>query len=139
MALTFGFFADAAATTPVVSLYFSQADSAPVAQDRIVYFASANAARRCQADSDPGIDPILVSIADAAPVTGSPASDIKLALSSGGLASAVAGAALALPATINGGFANAIPIHVRVLDSTGVVGVKTDLRLTTNPLRESAL
>lgn len=138
MALTFGFYSDPALTTPVdARLPFVQTISAPTAVDAMVYFGSPLAGRLCQAASDPGVDPVVISIIDAAPGTGSPAADVKLALSSGALAGATGGANLVLPAIIDGGFGNAIEIHVRVLDSTHASGLHVDLSVMTNPIEES--
>lgn len=137
MATTFGFFSDAALTTPLAAhLLFIQPVSSPTAVDKVVYFGSATASRKAMADSDPGVDPIVISITDAAGGSGSPASDVKLALSSGGLASATGGAPLTLPAEINSGSGGAVAIHIRVLDSTHAFGLNNDLSLTTNTLAE---
>lgn len=137
MATSFGFFSDAALTTPVAArLLFIQAVSGPVAVDKVVYFGSATASRKAMAASNPGVDPVVISIADAAGGSGSPASDVKIALSSGGLAAATGGASLNLPAEIDSGSANAIAIHIRVLDSTHAFALNQDLSLTTNALAE---
>jgi len=123
MALSFAFHSDAALTTPVAArLPFVQAVSDPVAVDRVLYFGSPRAGRICQAASAPGTDP---------------AGDVRLALSAGGLDTAVGGAALDLPETIDGGMAWAIAVHIRVLDSTHASGVHNDLSLVTNTLREA--
>lgn len=138
MALSFAFHSDAALTTPVAArLPFVQAVSDPVAVDRVLYFGSRLSGRVCQAASDPGVDPVVVAIADANPGAGSPAGDVRLALSAGGLDTAVGGAALDLPETIDGGMAWAIAVHIRVLDSTHASGVHNDLSLVTNTLREA--
>lgn len=50
-----------------------------------------------------------------------PTTEIKLALSSGGLSSAVAGAALSLGPTINGGSANAVAVYIRVTNTVSTV------------------
>ncbi|MBI2278205.1 MAG: hypothetical protein HYU74_12695 [Dechloromonas sp.] len=137
MAITFGFFSDSALTTPIAApLQFVQADTSPVPADKIVYFGSPTANRVVEAESNPGSDLIVVSVDDAGPGTGSPAADVKLALSAGGLDAAVGGAALNLPSSVLSGAANAIAIHIRVTDSTHSIGLKTDLSLTTNPLAE---
>jgi len=137
MATTFGFFSDAALTTPLSArLLFTQAVSSPAAVDKVVYFGSATASRKAMANSAPGVDPIVISITDAAGGSGSPTSDVKLALSSGGLAAATGGASLTLPVEIDSGSANAIPIHIRVLDSTHAFALNQDLSLTTNTLAE---
>ncbi len=137
MPLSFGFFSDPALTTPVSArLQFVQDVAAPAAADKCIYFGSPLPGRVCKAASAPGVDPVTVSVSDASPGAGSPAGDVKLALSSGGLAAATGGAALSLPATVASGVAAAIAIHIRVLDSTGSSGVHVDLGVTTNALKE---
>ncbi len=138
MALSFAFHSDAALTTPVAArLPFVQAVSDPVAVDRVLYFGSPRAGRICQAASAPGTDPVTISIADANSGAGSPAGDVRLALTASGLDTAVGGDPLVLPATIAGGVAGAVAVHVRVLDSTHASGVNRDLALITNTLRET--
>lgn len=137
MPLSFGFYSDAALTTPVAaSLSFYQEATDPVAESKIIYFGSTNAAKTLKAASAPGVDQIVLSVSDAAPGAGSPAADVKLALSAGGLATATGGASLSLGAQLAGGVANAVAIHIRVLDSTEVSAINTDLALATNNLRE---
>jgi len=138
MALSFGFYADPALTTRLGSrLAFVQDHLAPAAADKVIYFGSPLPGKTCRANSSPGVAAITVSPTDAAPAAGLPASTLRLALSAAGLASATPGASLALPATVLSGVANAIPIHMRVLDSLHVVGVYNDLGLTTNQLIET--
>lgn len=139
MAITFGFFTDPALTTPLVArLQFVQAVSSPTPADKVLYFGSPELGRVCQANSSPGVDPIVVSIADASPGSGVPPADVKLALSAAGLDSAVGGASLTLPATVASGVDGALEIHIRVLDSTHVGGLDTGLSLVTNTLAEYA-
>lgn len=139
MAVSFGFFSDPALTTPLLSrLQFLQAVSSPSPQDNMVYFGSPLSGHFCQANSNPGVDPVAVSIVDATPGVGTPVTDVKLALSSGGLTGATGGAALSLPARIDGGIDGAVEIHIRVLDSTHASALDVGLSLTTNTLVESA-
>ncbi|MBP9803899.1 MAG: hypothetical protein KBE22_03190 [Candidatus Accumulibacter sp.] len=138
MAITFKFYSDAALTTEITAaLAFSQASSSPTAVDKVVYFGSSAASKTARASSNPGVDQITVSIVDAASGTGSPATDVKIAATSGGLASATAGASLNIGTQVTSGSANAKAIHIRVLDSTGVVATNTDLSLQTNSIIES--
>lgn len=65
--------------------------------------------------------------------------EVRLALDSGGLAQALPGAALAIGPEILSGSANAVEIWARIDDATDVVGTETELRLTTNLLRETAV
>lgn len=57
--------------------------------------------------------------------------EIKLALSNSGLASAIAGASLAIGTVINGGVANAVPVHLRIDDATAIVGTASELGIVT--------
>ena len=104
----------------------------------MVYFGSPLAGHVCQAESAPGVDPVTVNVVDAASGSGSPASNVYLALTAGDLDTAVGGAPLDLPAAIEGGVANALAIHIRVLDTTHASGVHADLSLETNALGEWA-
>lgn len=138
MAITFKFYSDAALTTAITApLAFSQSTPSPTANDKVVYLGSVASGKTAEAASDPGVDPILVSIIDAASGSGSPATDVKLAATSGGLATATAGAPLNIGTQILSGSANAVEIHIRVLDSTGIVATNTDLSLETNYLVEA--
>lgn len=137
MALTFGFFLDAALTTPIASApQFVQAVTSPTPADKVVYFGSPTAGRVAKRESNPGTDPILVSASDSSSGTGSPASDVKLALTAGGLASATGGAALNIGTTVEGGAVNAVPIHIRVTDSTHVAALNTDLSIVASTIAE---
>lgn len=93
---------------------------------------------KIQADSDPGIDQIVVSIADADGGTGVAASAIKLALTSAGLGSATGGASLNVGATILGGAANAVPVYFRWSNAVGS-GTYTDISLEITARREVAV
>lgn len=143
MTTSFGLFHDAALTQPIASgteLTATQETSGllgPV--DKTIYLGSTNAANKIQAVSNPGVDPIVLSITDSAPASGSPATEFKLALTSGGLATATAGAALTLSHTINGGAANAVPIYTRRTSALAVAGSYTDLSLDTNSIIETPI
>lgn len=76
-------------------------------------------ARKLQAASDPGVDPLVVSIVDASPGGGVEAAHIKLALTQVDLGSAVAGDPVNLPATIQGGAVNAVKVWFRWANSVG--------------------
>lgn len=143
MTITFAFFHDSALTQQIdaSNKLTATQDAAgglgPV--DKIIYFGSTNSANKVQVVADPGITPITVIVSDADAGTGAPAIEVKLALSSGGLDSAVAGAALELSHTINGGVLNAVPIHVRRTSALATTGVYTDITLAAQELQESAI
>lgn len=143
MTISFKFFHDAALTQPIASgteLTATQETSGllgPV--DKTIYFGSINSANKIQAVSNPGVDAITVTPTDAAAGTGAPATEFKLALTSGGLATATAGGALSLSATINGGVANAIPVYTRRASALAVAGTYSDISLNTNSIIETPI
>lgn len=115
MALTFGFYTDAALTTPVsAALPFVQTTS-PTPVDRVLWFGSRRADRVCRASGGGAI-----TLAPSGPGSG----DVRLALSSAGLGIATPGAALALGSEVAGGLAHAVAVHVRVLDTSGAIGTR---------------
>ena len=139
MALSFRFYMDAQLTTPfsgnLVATQNVDGSSDPVV--RAVYLGSVTASRRLQANSNPGVDQITVSIVDAAPSTGNPATDVTLALTENGLAAATPGASLNLGVQVLSGAINCVPVWVKVDDSTLTIGSSTELSLTTTALRET--
>lgn len=143
MATTFKFYHDSALTQEITSAdpLTATQDSANLLADvdTVIYLGSTNAANKIQAVSNPGVDPIVVSIVDADAGTGAPATEFKLALSSGGLATATAGAALNLSNTIDGGAANAVPIYTRRNSVLATPGTYTDVSLETNSVIESPI
>lgn len=128
---SFFFYSDAGLTAPLTgTLDFAQSvDGSTGAQVMTLYYGSAASDRVLRAAANPGVDSIVLSVVDAAVGAGSPASDVTLALEPT-FASRAPGAALNMGVQINGGVANAIPVYVRVQDSTGTIGVNTDLTLT---------
>lgn len=137
--ITFGFFSDASLKTPIEArLQFIQESSVPTQADKVIYFGSPEVGHVVKATSNPGTDPILVSVADALPAGGNPSTDVRLALSAAGLDTATGGADLDLGVELASGVSGAVAIHMRVIDSTGVVGKKVDLSLITNDLTEWA-
>lgn len=142
MAFTFGLFEDAGLVTPKVgNLVIQQnADGSTPPIDNVLYLGSVDVTRKLQAESDPGVDNIVVSIVDSDIPSGHPASEVKLALTLIGLDSATGGVALDLGVTeILGGIAGAIPIYSRVDDTTQVVGTSTELSFVTNNAIEVAV
>lgn len=105
-------------------------------QDFQLWLGSVAASKTLQAESNPGTDQIALSVVDSAVGTGHPASEVKLALTQGGLTGATGGASLNLGTSITSGVANAVTFWVGIQDSTGVVGTSTELSVQTNLLRE---
>jgi hypothetical protein len=141
MAVSFKFFHDAALTQEITALnpLTATQDTAGVlgAVDKTIYFGSPLAGNKAQDAASPGVAAIVISVLDADALSGAPASEFKLALTSGGLATAVAGAALTLSHTINSGVANAVPVYTRRDSALTVAGAYTDLSLATQSLIET--
>jgi hypothetical protein len=137
MAITLDFYDDAGLTTVNTSIGATQADDGTSpAVDRVVYLGSTASGKRFQAASNPGTDQIVVSIADSAVGSGLAATAVKLATSSGGLNTAVAGDPLSIGTEVLSGSANKVAIHVRIDTPAVAAGTYTDLSLTTNTLIE---
>lgn len=143
---TFGFFSDSTLTVPITTITSSQnADGSSNPTQHHVYFGSLGSAggdtsdRKVQANSNPGTDQVAVSITDSNVGSGHATTEVKLSLTQGGLASATAGAALNLGLTVTSGTINAKEIWLEVDDATLVAGTFTELGITTNSLRETAV
>lgn len=142
MTISFGFFHDSALTQPVNSdnpMAASHVVGASDSTDKTVYFGSGVTGNKLQKSVNPGTDPIVVSVVDENSSTGAPASEFRLAMSSGGLAAATPGAALTLSTTILSGVANAVPVYTRRTSTLSTAGAYTDISLQTNPVTESAV
>ena len=133
MSLTFAFWADAGMTVPNAAGATVTAGAGPTA--RIVYFGSPASGKTLQAASAPGTDPVQISIADTNAGTGIAATALKLALTAGGLDTAVAGDPLSIGTTISSGAS--LAIYVRTTQGALGVGVYEDLSLTTNVVVEA--
>lgn len=136
MTVSLAFFADAGLTVPLTRLDVIQAaDNSLPAVDRVVYLGSTASAKKFNAASDPGIDQISVALADAG--TGIPTNVVRLALSSGGLATATPGAALDVGTEILSGAGNSLAIHIRVDLPVTAIGRYENLSFETNDLIET--
>ena len=120
------------ATTP---LAFAQDTLGAISpHQRRFYLGQPTSGYRFRANSDPGVDSIVLSIVDAAPGDGQPATAIKLATTQAGLTGAVAGDPLDLGATLLSGSANAVQVWVQFDDATAAVATDTDVSLALNEL-----
>lgn len=134
MAETFKFYADAALTTELTQVL---ADS--ISHEFPVYFGSVAADKQVQASSDPGVDQITVTPADANPGTGHEVAEVKFALLQGDLDAATAGAGVNLGVTIASGVGNAAVFWVRLTDATSAApGVDNDLSFDLNSIDETS-
>jgi len=132
-------FSDSALTTPVDDATgLTAAAVTGDSIDGVFYVGLTDASNQIQAQSDPGVDQITISISDSDGATGAAASEIKLALSNGALGSATGGASLDIGATIAGGSGNAVEVHWRWTNGAGS-GDYTDLSLDVPALVESAI
>ncbi len=131
---------DAGLTTlATLPLAFTQDDLGVITpHQRRFYLGNADEGYAYQAASDPGVDPITLSVVDAVPASGQPASAIKLATTQAGLATAVGGADLELAATILSGAVNAVQIWVQFDDATATIATDTDISLTLSTLTVTA-
>lgn len=136
MALSFQLFADSALTEPLTSLVATHLVGSGAAVDQRVFFGSAESGVKLVAASDPGVDDILLSVADANPGDGHEPSAVRLATTQGGLDSATPGAALNLGAEVLSGAANAVEVWIRRIDETGTVGISSELSAQTQTVEE---
>lgn len=121
MATTFKLYKDSGLTQEFVpgTDYIGPVTAPP--QDFVLYLGSTTASRKLEAASDPGVDQLTISIADAASGSGLEATDVKLATTNGGLTAATGGADLNLGTVINSGVGNLQEIHIRVSYSGGLL------------------
>ena len=140
MTISLQFYTDAGLTTPATSITAMQSsDGAAAAEDRVVYLGSTVSGNKFRADSDPGVDSIIVSITDSAAGNGVEATHIKLATTNGGLATALGGQALSLGTQLLSGVANAQAVHVRIDTPALSVGVYSEITLALNTLVEESV
>jgi hypothetical protein len=141
MATTLKFYTDSGLTTELTgNLIINQnQDGSTGDVDGVLYLGSVASSKTFQADSNPGVDQIAVSIADSNVAIGtSPeTTDIKLATSNGGLTAAVAGDPLNLGLTLTSGVGNQVEVHYRMITPTAPIGTFTELSLNTNTVRET--
>ena len=141
MANSFKFYADAALTTLVANPFVisQNEDGTDGDYDGVVYYGSPSAGVTAQADSNPGVDQIVVSISDttALPGDGPEPADLKLASSNANLTAAVAGDPLNLGLTVTSGAGNQVEVHFRMQTPTVITpGTFNELSFATNPTRE---
>lgn len=138
MTVSLQYFLDAALTAPILTPFnVQQADDGSTGPVDFNFFVGSVAlAKKFQAESNPGIDQIVVSVDDANPASGQEPDAVKLALTAIGLDSAVAGDPLNVGLQILSEVGNALSLWVRVEDITGIVGTSLDLSLKTNTVVE---
>jgi hypothetical protein len=133
-ATSFKFYHDSSLTSEITSENPLDGDG-----DNLIYFGSTATGTQIQMVSDPGVDYIIVDIVDSDGGSGSPDTEFKLALSSGGLDTATAGASLTLSTTVTSGVANKVPIYTRRTTAITTAGTYTDLSFSVGPVIETAV
>lgn len=107
--------------------------------NKVIYLGSTATGTKIQADSNPGVDGITVSIVDAASGSGAPSTEFKLGIDAGSRDAATAGAALVLSHTINSGVGNAVAIYTKRTSALTVAGVYTDISFESNAVTETPI
>lgn len=138
MAQTFKFYSDANLTTEItgnlIATQNQDGSTPPVVFT--IYYGSTGSGLIVYNKTNPGVAHLQVEVFDSATGSGHATTEVKLATTEGGLASATPGAALDLGASILSGVANKKTIWVEVNDATHVVGNSTELSLRINNVRE---
>ncbi len=125
------FYSDAGMTVPLSRLEAAQATNGSAGVvDRVVWLGSPVSGYVFQASSDPGVDSVVVSIVDSLTGLQIPASSLRLAATSGGLAGATPGDPLDLGVEIESGTGNAAEVYVRVDAAAIAAGVYDNLSLS---------
>lgn len=101
-----------------------------------VWIGTASSGNKLQADSNPGVDQITVTIDDTSPGSGVEATHIKLALTQVGLGSAVAGDPLDIGLQID--YGTPVAVFYQWDNSTGQ-SESTEIRLILDALRETPI
>lgn len=107
-------------------------------QDFQFFLGSNTAGVQVEANSNPGIDNISISVADSAPGADHEATEILLSTTQIGLDSATPGAALSVGTSILSESANNFEFWLRVVNAVTDIGVSTELSISTNVLVETA-
>lgn len=141
MAITFGLFTDTGLTSAAASplLISHNSDFSDNPQDFQYFLGSNTASRKIEANSNPGVDNITISVVDSSPGGGHEATEIKLATTQGGLTAATAGAPLTVGTSVTSGTANDYEFWVRVTNAVATLGTSTELSITTNTVKESTV
>jgi hypothetical protein len=132
---TWGWYSNASLTTELTQL---EARTLPYTDFRLWYGAP-ETGTKIEATSDPGVDDLVISIADSDVGTGQETTAVQLADSLAGLDTAVAGDPLTIGTSLLSGSANAFELYVRVTDELGSVGSSTELSLEITDWTESAV
>lgn len=142
MTISFSFFHDAALTSEITALNpltaTQETSGALPPVDKTIYLGSTTTGNQIRATSNPGVDPIVVSVVDDDAGSGAPATEFRMSLSPI-TGAETPGDPLVLSHTLFSGVANAVPIYTRRTSAVVIAGLYTDLSLQTNSITESAV
>lgn len=127
-------YTDAACTVPFGGTlsFVHKSDFSDNPQDRVLYYAEVeldpvdNGSYKMQVSGGGNIE---LSLVDANVGDGHETTEFKLATSSAGLDSAVAGASLSLGSSITSGVSGRVEIHIRVTNAVTTPGIATEITL----------
>jgi hypothetical protein len=138
--MAYDFYTDVNLTSPAPSpiQVSHNSDFSDNPQDFQYYLGSLDASRKIEANSNPGVDNIIISVADTTPASGHETTEILLATTQLGLDSATPGASLTVGTSVLSGTGGKFEFWVRVVNAVTTVGISTELSFTTNTLKESA-
>lgn len=134
--MPFAFFTDASLTATAVNVAVTRPATGEGYVDRMVYLGSTTAGKLLEAASDPGVDPVVVSVTDTTPGGGVQAAHVKLAVVQDDLDTAEAGVPLELGAMIMSGTGSCAGVWLRIATPALTAGVYSELTLTTNAVVE---
>lgn len=138
MPLSLRAYSDSALSSVISKLNFLQrSDGATGAVDAVIHLGSTVSGKKFESASDPGVDPIVFSVADSDLGAGQSSAAVKLATTAAGLDAAVAGEPLSIGPQILSGGSNSVEIYVRLEADNLAEGTYNDLSLQTNDLVES--
>ena len=138
MTISLKYFVDAALITELPgNLIIEQAsDGSTGPVDVQLFLGSTAVGKKFQAQSDPGIDSIILTVVDANPGFDHEKEEVKLATTLLGLDIAVAGDPLNVGTEIFSGVGNAQDVFMRIDDATMVIGTAVELSVDANNLVE---
>lgn len=126
---TFQFFTDPALSVPLSSVTTRHAvDGSSPPVTIVLYYGSTATGKRVVNAASPGVGFVTITPI-AAPDALHTTSEIKLALTLGGLSTATPGGPLSLGTEVLSGAANAIPIYLQVSNTVLVDSTRSDLAL----------
>ncbi len=137
----FNFYTDTALTSLAPSPFqiSHNSDLSDNPQDFQFFYGSLVADVKAEANSNPGVDNIVISVDDSDPGNNHEDTEIKLATTQGGLAAATPGASLTVGTEVLSGDANDFELWVRVTNAVTTVSTITELSIATNTVKVSAV